>query len=1281
MFLLAISFFEVNARKFYFSSTSGNDSYTTTQAQNQATPWKTLIKLQTFGNSGQAMPGDTFLFKRGDTFTNGRDEWGSFKWWAIAGYTCPSGTASKPIVFTNYGDTALQRPNFLFPNPSVTRSQDKYVLTFEGVGYIVIDGLQFNDTRFPINDKISSAYTAAGLVLGELPTAQRTHHMTVKNCNFSNIGYGIISAGSYIDIVNNTFTNFKSVGDTIGGNDIGADPLVPTGSHYQIKNNYFSGSWAYANPNSSSEGLLGGALESIDDFDSSMICHNTFIDCSGGMEFGQISGSQYGPNDDTFAYNLFINVRVVSYVNTGSSPFACNAARLRFWNNVIIENHNSRFSGANFGNDVLGDGQSFRNFNFWPSFPLNQSSNTGSRVFQYTSDIGVAADTLYDIRNNIIWNNTRQSILYDNSRTKFFHSNNLYKLGGGSTLGGALSTGNSLEQSTTNQIFTDTSNINPINWNLHLNVGSPAINFGRNVGIVSDIDGTPLVGNPDAGVQEYMGVVSSLTVTATPGTITCYGGTTNVSVTASGGTPPYNGTGTFTSTGGTQLYTVLDATGTRQTATIVIPQPSAIVPTVTAGRIIIFGNTTSISASATGGTGSYTYKLNSGTYQTSETFTNVAAGTHTITVKDANNCTATSTIVINQPAALLNLTLSAASNPIACNGGNTTITANATGGTVPYTYSLGSGTYQTSNQFTGITAGTYTFNVKDSNGITKSTSITLTQPSTALSGNVSSGTISSYGGKTTITVSSVSGGTAPYSYSLNGGTFQTTTSFSNVGAGTHSITLKDSRGCTLIKTITITQPASTLACASAASSIACNGGTATVTVTATGGTAPYTGTGTFTVSAGTYSYNVTDAAGSVKTTTITVGQPTSINSTVTSGRILINGGATSITVTANGGTGAFTYKLNNNNYQTSNVFGNILAGVDTVYVKDANGCVASSIISIDQPSQLVASSNVTPINCFGGTAQVAINATGGIPPYTGIGNFNVIAGNYNYTVIDSAGATQNISLTINQPTQLTSPTLTQGAQITVYGSATTVTVSAVSGGTAPYTYSVDNGIFQTSNVLSITGGAHVVNVKDSKGCTISKSINISQPLKIFLVAKTDQTCAGIANGSLTMKADGGVRPYTYRIYKINNTTYTTNTYPYQSDSVFNGLAPNFYTIRVKDNAGTLDTLTIKITATTITCNRGLNNNIENESESKANAIDKGLHIFPNPSSTEFNIIPNYLMNGNFTYQLYNSTGQRVGEGQLNNGINTPIGKDFKSGIYYLKVMNGEFIETKKLIKL
>jgi protocatechuate 3,4-dioxygenase beta subunit len=145
------------------------------------------------------------------------------------------------------------------------------------------------------------------------------------------------------------------------------------------------------------------------------------------------------------------------------------------------------------------------------------------------------------------------------------------------------------------------------------------------------------------------------------------------------------------------------------------------------------GNGT-ITASATGGTAPYQFKLDSGSFQSSGAFTGVAAGAHTVTAKDANNCTATVNVTITQPAALV---AAATKTDITCNGaGNGTITASATGGTAPYQFKLDSGSFQSSGAFTGVAAGAHTVTAKDANNCTATVNVTITQPTLSLGNRV-----------------------------------------------------------------------------------------------------------------------------------------------------------------------------------------------------------------------------------------------------------------------------------------------------------------------------------------------------------------------------------------------------------------------------------------------------------------------------------------------------------------------------------------------------------------
>ena len=452
---------------------------------------------------------------------------------------------------------------------------------------------------------------------------------------------------------------------------------------------------------------------------------------------------------------------------------------------------------------------------------------------------------------------------------------------------------------------------------------------------------------------------------------------------------------------------------------------------------------------------------------------------------------------------------------ILCNGGTTTLNANVTGGVVPYTYLWS--TAATTPSITGVAAGTYSVKVTDANSTVANASYTVSQPTAIVVSSVTYPAITINGHTTSDTIHA-SGGTGTLTYSQNGSAYQSSNIFTGVAAGNIIDTVKDANGCKTVYKFTITQPSVLVVSSTQGAAIICHGGSTTDTVKASGGTAPYTGTGVNTVTAGTYTYTVTDAAGAQATTTITITQPSAITISEANTTITINGGTSTVTITASGGTGSLQYKLGNNGtYQSSNVFTGVLAGTDTIFVKDANSCTNSLIFTITQPSALVVTVTSNSIACNGGTAVDTVKASGGTPPYTGTGTHTVTVGSYSYTVTDAGGATATGTITIGQPTAITISL--------AYGSApTTVTVTA-GGGAGGYTYALDAGSYQGSNSFALVGaGNHTSYVKDANGCINSKVFTVGATLAITASAGTI-TCNG-GTASVTIGATGGTAPYT-----------------------------------------------------------------------------------------------------------------------------------------------------------
>src|SRR5205814_5417864 len=88
-----------------------------------------------------------------------------------------------------------------------------------------------------------------------------------------------------------------------------------------------------------------------------------------------------------------------------------------------------------------------------------------------------------------------------------------------------------------------------------------------------------------------------------------------------------------------------------------------------------------------------------------------------------------------------------------------------------------------------------------------------------------------------------------------------------------------------------------------------------------------------------------------------------------------------------------------------------VVGSYTFVVTDANGCTASTSITLTQPTQLVASSSSGNIACFGGTTTVTVSASGGTAPYSGTGNFTRGAGSYTFVVDQKNGVKASTSIT------------------------------------------------------------------------------------------------------------------------------------------------------------------------------------------------------------------------------------------------------------------------------
>jgi len=649
-------------------------------------------------------------------------------------------------------------------------------------------------------------------------------------------------------------------------------------------------------------------------------------------------------------------------------------------------------------------------------------------------------------------------------------------------------------------------------------------------------------------------------------------------------------------TAGPYTFRVKDANNCTNSISQTISQPDSISLLLSVTNVNCNGGKDgSVTLSASGGITPYQYSKDGSKWQTDRTFTDLTAGKYTFSVKDSNNCSKSIYQYISQPSAL-SLSVSSVTN-VKCNGGNDgSVTLSASGGTTPYQYSKDGSKWQTDSTFTGLTAGNYTFSVKDANNCSKLIYQDISQPS-AMSLSVFSVTnVKCHGGKDGSVTLSASGGTGTYSYSKNGKDWQDYSTFTGLTAGRYIFSVKDTNGCTMSVSQTISQPSALSLSVFSATNVKCNGGNdGSVTLIASGGSGKYSyskndkdwqDSSTFTgLTAGSYTFSVKDVNGCTLSISKDISQPKALNLSVLSFLdVKCNGGNDGeVTLSASEGTGTYSYSNNGKDWQASCTFTGLTAGSYTLSVKDENGCSTSIGKSISQPNDLTFSAIVGNIACNGDAiGWIDANVSGGVPDYTfswtgpnsysssslDISNLN--AGDYYLTVTDSNSCSKVFSKTISEPEKLFI-NISSNSDVKCYGESNGSVVLSGSGGVSPYLFSLNGTDWQSLNTYSnLIANNYTFYIKDSNLCTNQINHTVTQPsssLELELKSFENVSCNGANNGSITLEASGGTKPYLYsKDYKN-----------WQNSNTFSDLNAQVYTFYVKDSNNCEKSLTKEIT--------------------------------------------------------------------------------------------------------
>ena len=696
----------------------------------------------------------------------------------------------------------------------------------------------------------------------------------------------------------------------------------------------------------------------------------------------------------------------------------------------------------------------------------------------------------------------------------------------------------------------------------------------------------------------------SLFYSALVNNISCYGfDDGNVSLTINGGTPPYyenwGSSDPLALTSGIHYYSVSDTNGCSISDSVNINEPSELIVIASSTNVTCYG----------GNNGTATLTISGGTLPYFEDWfgydpTALIAGTYTYTVTDTNNCFIADSITITQSQDSLTSTL-IPTNLSSCLINDGSIDQSIIGGTPPYTYLWNNG--DTTEDISNLTAGTYSVTTTDTNGCFTTATIFVDQPSDSLRLNLSTQNLNGFNiacyGDTNGTISAITtGGYGLLSYNWSNG--DTTSIANNLYAGSFSVTVTDTAGCSLTDSTVLVEPTEFTSTYSTTDVLCYNDSTGSATVTFNGGVPDYLlAWGSFTlpllngqnifasgtiIPQGLYPYSATDLNGCIIYDTISINQPDSLfSSLITSDyngfNVSCEGGQDAVVnLILNGGTSPYNASFNSsinfsvqNELDTTNVPLSF-AGTYNYMISDTNGCIYSDSITLTEPPRLSSFSQLlNNVSCYDACdGSMTVIASGGINPYNYIWNndstlisdtaTNLCAGNNTVQVLDANNCISNSIDYISQPNQI-SINLDSITNNTVYGGNIGniyITLNDTSS-SVQYSWSGPNSFTSNSeDIVNLYAGTYILNTTDSLGCSLDTFI-VEEPLSLSasLDYITNNICWGRNQGAIAITPDGGDSVYTYLWTGPNGFTSTDE----DIDSLYAGI----YTLELSDTTNTI----------------------------------------------------------------------------------------------------------------
>ncbi|MCS6935126.1 MAG: PKD domain-containing protein [Chitinophagales bacterium] len=478
-----------------------------------------------------------------------------------------------------------------------------------------------------------------------------------------------------------------------------------------------------------------------------------------------------------------------------------------------------------------------------------------------------------------------------------------------------------------------------------------------------------------------------------------------------------------------------------------------------------------------------------------------------------------------------------------CVGKSVTFTSTSTGNPTSYSWQFQGGTPAVSTAanptVTYNTPGTYnvTLTVSNANGSNTKTQTAYITVNALPDVTLSVTPVACFG-QSTGSVTATATGSSPFTYAWSGGGSGPT--LTNKPAGAYSVTVTDSKQCSVSATTNIPQPLTALNVSASGINASCGLQNGSVTATATGGAGGYAytwsnganGETLSNLGAGTYQVTVTDAnactaSGSVTITASTVTFVVNLN--VTNATCGQNNG--SIAVIGFGNQSGVTYQWSNG--ASGSFIGSLSPGTYSVTVTKPDGCTASSTANVlDGGSPIQLTPNSTHATCGSSNGSATVNVSYGQPPYNYAWNTgattpviaNLAAGSYQVTVTDANNCTASVIVAVsNQNAPVVNVQVTP---VSCFGQSDGSATASVTSGSSPFTYTWSQGSTSPS-VNNLSAGNYVLTVTDASGCKSIQVVTIHQPAPIVLSPAVTATTCGAANGSIVILAQGGNGNYQF----------------------------------------------------------------------------------------------------------------------------------------------------------